>query len=87
MMLRLLLFIVFAIVVARAFWRMFDGIVEGVSGRPPADVPDRSSVAMVRDPVCGTFIVPDRALTVAVGSRQHYFCSAGCRDAFRARTA
>jgi YHS domain-containing protein len=42
---------------------------------------------MERDPVCGTFIVRDRALTLSDGSRQVYFCSPGCRDAYRARIA
>jgi hypothetical protein len=82
-MVRLLLFIVLAIVIARAFWRMFDGIVEAVSGAPPAaGVPDRS-VAMVRDPVCGTFVLPDRAVTLVDGAERVHFCSDACRDKYR----
>jgi YHS domain-containing protein len=39
---------------------------------------------MVRDPVCGTFVVPDRALMLSVGRRELYFCSSACRDKYRA---
>jgi YHS domain-containing protein len=41
----------------------------------------------VRDPVCGTFILPGQAVTLADGSRRVYFCSTNCRDKYRARTA
>ncbi len=86
-MLRLLLLIIFAIVIARAFWRMFDGIVEGASGgRANTRVPDRS-VAMVRDPVCGTFVLPDHALMITDGRSRVFFCSDTCRDKYQARTA
>ena len=42
---------------------------------------------MVRDPVCGTFVVPDGALTIADGRARVYFCSEKCRDQYRARSA
>jgi uncharacterized protein len=88
MLLRLALFIVLAVFVARAFWRLVDGILEGVSGRPPggrSPVPTRG-VQMVRDPVCGTFILPDHALTLVDGRARLFFCSASCRDAYRPST-
>ena len=44
-------------------------------------------VQMARDPVCGTFVVPDRATSITVGRDQIYFCSASCRDKYRAKTA
>jgi hypothetical protein len=85
MMLRLALFIVLGIIVARAFWRLVDGIVEGVSGRPKGGrgrVPTRG-VQMVRDPVCGTFVLPDHALTIGDGRSRVFFCSGACRDKYR----
>jgi YHS domain-containing protein len=86
-MTRLLLFVVLAIVVARAFWRVFDAILEAASGRPPkGQVPDRG-VQMVRDPVCGTFLIPDRAVMLADGRTRVFFCSDACRDKYRSRTA
>jgi YHS domain-containing protein len=42
---------------------------------------------MVRDPVCGTFVVPDRAVRLTDGREPVFFCSTACRDKFRARTA
>jgi len=82
-MFRLLLLLVLVVIVGRAFWRLFDGIVDGARGGPSSSrVPERS-VAMVRDPVCGTFVVPARALSLGDGSARTYFCSSRCRDAFR----
>ena len=75
MLSRLALFLVLAVVVARAFWRLVDGILEGVTGkRPDGQVPARG-VPMVRDPVCGTFVVPDQALTIEseLGVRMNNF--------------
>ena len=74
-------------VIGRAFWRLIDGIVDGISqasgaGRP--GVPQRG-VQMVRDPVCGTFLVPENALTLLDGRERVYFCSDKCRDAYRTR--
>ncbi|HMF93745.1 MAG TPA: hypothetical protein VKE96_05605 [Vicinamibacterales bacterium] len=87
MLLRLALFIILAFFVARAFWRLLDGIVEGASrGSRASQVPQRG-VQMVRDPVCGTFVVADRAVTLTEGRAQVYFCSDTCRDKYRARTA
>ena len=87
MMTRLALYLILAILIARAFWRLLDGIIEGASGgRPGSRVPDRG-VQMVRDPVCGTFVVADRALTLVEGRTRVHFCSDACRDKYRARTA
>jgi YHS domain-containing protein len=85
-MLRLLLMLVLIVLLARGFWRMVDGIVEGLTGRGSTGVPGRG-VQMVRDPVCGTFVLPDRALTLGDGRQRIFFCSATCRDKYRARTA
>ncbi len=87
-MVRLLLLLVLIVIVARAFWRLFDGIVQGVTGnrQPPMHV-SQQSVHMMRDPVCGTFVVPGRAVTMSEGHSQLYFCSASCRDQYQARQA
>jgi YHS domain-containing protein len=85
-MLRLILFVVLAVFVARVFWRIFDNIVEGASGpRARTPVPDRG-VPMVRDPVCGTFVVPDRAVILVDGGARVHFCSEACRDKYRLTT-
>ncbi len=85
-MVRLVLVLTLIVFIARAFWRVVGGIVEGVGGIQTPRVP-ASGVPMARDPVCGTFVVPERALALAKGRRQIYFCSSGCRDKYRARIA
>ena len=85
-----LLLLVLAMVVARAAWRVLYGMMEGLSGRTArsgrGNVPARG-VQMERDPVCGTYVIPDRALSLPDGSGRAFFCSANCRDKYRARTA
>jgi YHS domain-containing protein len=86
-MVRALLELILVIVVARSFWRVVGGILEGLGVQPPGaaqpGAPDRS-VSMVRDPVCGTFVVPDRAVTLHEGGQRVAFCSTTCRDKYRA---
>ena len=81
-----LLLLVLAMVIGRAVWRVIDGVMEGLSGRASrtqgGNVPARG-VQMVRDPVCGTYVIPDRAVALSDGSGRVYFCSANCRDKYR----
>ena len=87
-MLRYILILVLIAIVARAFWRVVDGVVDGMRGgqAPPARTPV-AGVPMERDPVCGTFVVRERAVTLGSGDRRVYFCSAVCRDKYQARLA
>jgi YHS domain-containing protein len=86
-MVRVILFMLLVFVVSRAVWRLFDGIVEGASsGRSRNRAPERG-VAMARDPVCGTFVLPSKAVTLVDGRSRLYFCSDACRDKYRARSA
>jgi len=81
-MARLILFVVLAIIVARAFWRFVDGITQGLRGGRRGSVPQRG-VAMARDPVCGTFVVPDHTLSLPARDGRVFFCSAACRDRYQ----
>jgi hypothetical protein len=83
---RLVLFVILSIFVARAFWRMVDGVIEGLSGPSPTSNLRGRGLQMARDPVCGTFVVPDRAVAISDGRRQVFFCSVVCRDKYRAQT-
>lgn len=92
-MLRFILLSILLTILLRAVSRLWAGIVRGMqNGNPSAGrrtggsaVPQRG-VQMVRDPVCGTFVVPERAIALSSGSGQRlYFCSAECRDKYRAR--
>ena len=85
-MLRFVLVLILIVLAARTFWRVVDGIIEGITGRSTTGVHTRG-VQMVRDPVCGTFVLPDRAVTIGDGRRPIFFCSTACRDSYRTRTA
>jgi hypothetical protein len=87
MMIRYVLLLLLIVFVARAFWRMVDGMLEGLSGRRRGAGSPQRGVQMVRDPVCGTFILPEKAVALVDGSRRMFFCSTVCRDKYRAGTA
>jgi uncharacterized protein len=86
-MVRLLLFVVLFILIARLFWRVVDNIIEAATGAPASSHPAAppNGMQMVRDPVCGTFVVQDRAVAIVDGRSRVYFCSTGCRDKYRTR--
>jgi YHS domain-containing protein len=84
-MLRLALVLLLIFFVARAFWRVVDGILAGLSGSGPRVASQQRRVQMVRDPVCGTFVLPGQAVALEDGSRRVFFCSTECRDKYRAR--
>lgn len=79
-MIKVLLFVIVALLIARAFWRVVDGILDSVRGSGPQSDP----VRLVRDPVCGTFVSPGSALSLTSGGSTHYFCSEECRARYRA---
>jgi len=85
----LVLDVLFALFIARAAWKLVQGFMEGYTGRakPPGRGGPAQSVHMSRDPVCGTYVIPNSALALTEGSRQIFFCSAACRDKYRAKTA
>lgn len=93
-MVRFLLLSILLTLLLRAFNRLWAGVMRGVQGERPyggparsgANVP-RSSVRMERDPICGTFVVPERAVALATGGDHLYFCSAECRDKYRSSAA
>jgi YHS domain-containing protein len=61
--------------------------MEGMTGRAgqQTQVPrqPQQGVQMARDPVCGTFVLPERALTLGDGRTRVFFCSDVCRDKYR----
>ena len=90
-----LLDVVVALFAIRAVWKLLQGVMEGLSGPPqsqrprqaPQAGPPAQGVQMARDPVCGTYVVPERALSINDGRKPVYFCSPACRDKYRAKTA
>jgi len=73
----------------RGISRFLAGLQEGLHGprgdRPRATPPP--AVPLARDPVCGTYVVPSRALTSGSGAETRFFCSEHCRRAYAARRA
>jgi YHS domain-containing protein len=91
-MLRFALLAILIPLLARMFWNAVDHFIAGLGGQPPRHPAPRpqapsQAVQMVRDPVCGTFVLPDRAITLLDGRSRVFFCSDVCRDKYRARTA
>ena len=77
-MARLILWLILLVIIARIVWRFFYAVFEGAGLlRQPED---RAAVKLVRDPVCGVFVVPSKALTAGSGAAVKYFCSEKCRQ-------
>jgi YHS domain-containing protein len=62
--------------IVRAITRFARGILEGMT--PPREK-QPAAVPLVRDPVCGTFVMPSRAVTAGSGADLRFFCSEQCR--------
>jgi YHS domain-containing protein len=86
--LRGLLFWLLLFFLARAVWRLLQGIAQGVTsggGSGPAAGRRPSAPAamkLARDPICGTFVVPGKAVEFARAGQTLYFCSDTCRRRF-----
>jgi hypothetical protein len=76
-MARLILWAILIVIIARSLSRLLHGVLEG-AGYIRDNAP-QPSVGLVRDPVCGVFVVPGHALTVGTGEATRYFCSEDCR--------
>ncbi len=70
--------------VVRAAFRLFAGIVEGASGAGPGTATP-ATTKMVKDPVCGTYVVQSKALTASRGDQTAWFCSPECQQAWQRR--
>ena len=73
--------LVLLILVIRAAMRLIRGVIDGIRGA--ASIPQ--AVALVRDPVCGTFVAPSTALSFGNGAQMRFFCSEKCRRAYQAK--
>jgi hypothetical protein len=61
----------------RLFLRFVGGVMRGLKGRQPVRP---SSAVLVRDPMCQTFVAPQRAVRGRFLGHEALFCSAACRD-------
>ena len=81
-----ILMIVVSLLLAPAIRRLMGALAKTMSGSPgPSSKVPAQGVQMERDPVCGTFVVPNAAVTVTDAGRRLYFCSPACRDRYRAQ--
>ena len=84
-MIRFLLLALLIILVARAFWKLVDSIIEGSRGGAAGRRGATPAVKLVRDPVCGTYVPPRPALSVTAAGTTHYFCSERCLNEYQGR--
>jgi YHS domain-containing protein len=78
-----LLEIIVLLLVIRAAWRIVGSMIAISAGsRRTTATREPRPVKLVRDPVCGTYVSPDSALS----DGPHYFCSDKCRDEYRSRS-
>jgi YHS domain-containing protein len=74
----------------RAFRQFFAGVRAGARPaapppRRPAGPPAGRGEMMVRDPVCGTFVLPSRSAALRDREGTHHFCSDACLRAYQSR--
>jgi YHS domain-containing protein len=79
-----LLEIIVLLLVIRAAWRVVGSMIRVSAGTQRTDASgEPRAVKLVRDPVCGTYVSPDSAIS----DGKQYFCSEKCRDAYRSQAS
>ena len=96
-MLRFILLSILLTILFRVLSRLWAGVVREMrtgqdTGRPQSRMGStrvpQQGVSMARDPICGTFVVPERAVALSTTQNERlYFCSTDCRDAYRSQQA
>jgi YHS domain-containing protein len=82
---RSILFYVMLFLLARAVLRLVQGIMRGISSSDAASSARPAAppvMKLTRDPICGTFVVPGKAIEFVRGRETLYFCSDACRRRF-----
>ena len=95
-MLGWLLRILLLFLLVRALMLIVGGLLRGLFAVPQAAGPasgaasprTRSHGTLVQDPVCGTYVLQERALTARTAAGDTaFFCSERCRSAYDAQAA
>jgi hypothetical protein len=85
---RFILLLILFVVIAKMFWRFVDGVVRGATGPAPQGTRRSGppvSVKMSPCPVCGTFVVPGKAISLVSGGSPIYFDTEKCRAEYQSR--
>ena len=72
----------FLVLILRLVWKFVSGLFAGARGSQSRRRSVRAG-SLERNPVCGTYVEPTRALTARMSGKTHYFCSEQCLRAFR----
>ncbi len=86
-MYRLILIAILILAAARFFWKLIEVVIRGTIG-PAAGNSGRGKPAPVKMqpcPVCGTFVVPGKAISIISAGAPVYFCSDKCRAEYQPR--
>ena len=78
-MARFILWAILIMLAVRAASKLVRGLLEGAGYRQMSSAPEPRAVGLVRDPVCGVYVVPGQALTSGTGPAMKHFCSEKCR--------
>lgn len=88
-MARFLLLLALFVVIAKVFWRFFDAMIRGASASAPQGGARRRGAApavkMSQCPVCGTYVVPGKAISLVSDGAPVYFDTEKCRGEFQSR--
>ena len=89
-MARFILLLALFVVVAKVFWRFVDAVVRGATGPAPQQGGRRAAgtpaaVKMQQCPVCGTYVVPGKAISLVSGGSPIYFDTEKCRAEYQSR--
>lgn len=87
-MLRFILLLLLFSVFARLFWRFVGSVVRGATMPPPGAARGKrgpSPVKMQPCPVCGTYVVPGKAISTVSNGAPVHFCSEKCRGEYTVR--
>jgi hypothetical protein len=87
---RFILLMVLFVVIAKMFWRFVDAVVSGATGGAAQQRGARKSgppvsVKMQQCPICGTYVVPGKAISAVSGGAPVYFDTEKCRAEFQSR--